>query len=70
MKNKYHHRGYASCVHSHKRQHAPWRVYDTCCSPHVLPSHELPYPSVCNTCSYYQADKAPGALAKGGVLHE
>lgn len=68
MKNEYHCRGYDSCIHSHKRQHASWRVFDTCPSPLVQPGHNLPYPSVCNTCPFYQAETA--IPAKGGGRHE
>lgn len=58
MKREYHTRGYETCVHSHKRQHASWRVFETCCNPLAQPDYKLPYPSVCYTCPFYREDQA------------
>lgn len=58
MKVEYRAQGYATCVHSHKRQHASWRVFKTCCNLLSQPDYKLPYPTACNTCPFYRADRA------------
>ena len=58
MKNDFRPKGYETCVLSRKRQHASWRVFETCGNPLARPDHKLPYPTVCNTCSYYREDQA------------
>lgn len=66
MKREYHPRGYETCVHSRKRQHASWRVFKTCCNPLAQPDYHLPYPMVCVTCPFYRADQAALKRSKNG----
>ena len=55
----FHPNGYESCVHSHKKKNAPWKVYDSCSNPGRLPrikGYELPYQTMCMNCPFYSQD--------------
>ncbi len=51
--------GYETCIHSRKRENAPWKVYDSCPNPGRIligKRYELPYKSMCLDCSAYISD--------------
>lgn len=59
MSKVFNHYGYATCVHSRKRQNAPWKVKDSCPSEGKLPGvkdYEVPYPLICMSCRFYRRD--------------
>ncbi len=52
-------RGYETCVHSMKKSSAPWKVRDSCESPHRLFTgrrFKLPNKTVCVHCQFYRSD--------------
>lgn len=53
-------RGYETCVHSMKKSSAPWKIRDSCESPHRLftgKRFELPNKTVCVHCRFYRSDE-------------
>jgi len=59
MRN-YHFNGYQACVHSLKRENAPWRVTGGCDNRARLFTgrhYELPNCSVCVACLFYCRDE-------------
>ncbi len=57
MKFNYSH-SYQTCVHSLKRENAPWRVTSGCANRARLFTgrhYELPNSSMCHNCPYYES---------------
>lgn len=57
--------GYQTCVHSSKRENAPWRVTSGCENRARLSigrHYELPTYTLCMTCPFYCRD---GSIADG-----
>ena len=57
---KRHFDGYQTCIHSSKRENAPWRVTGGCENRARLSigrRYELPNYSVCVTCPFYCRDE-------------
>ena len=53
---KPHYNGYQTCIHSLKRENAPWRVTSGCGNRACLRigrHYELPNRTVCLTCPFY-----------------
>lgn len=50
---------YDTCVHSHKKKNASWKVYNSCQNPNRLftgKGYELPYKAICMECPFYKND--------------
>lgn len=57
---KLHYNGYQTCIHSLKRENAPWRVASSCENRARLSigrHYELPNYTLCVACPFYCEDK-------------